>query len=75
MSEVKPEAGAPQLFYCKHINDKGGPCHAPDCAHRIGCVLLLKKKQHTKDGKTVTGSFQVYHHLWVLWQMSSERSS
>ena len=39
MSEVKPEAGAPPLFYCKPGNDKGGPCHAPDCNHRSGCVL------------------------------------
>ena len=54
MSEVKPETGAPPLFYCKHVNDKGGPCHAPDCDHRSGCVLQLKRQQHTKDGKTVT---------------------
>ena len=29
MNEVKPEAGTPPLFYCKPVNDKGGPCHAP----------------------------------------------
>ena len=54
MSEVKPEAGAPPVFYCKPVNDKGGPCLAPDCDHRSGCVLQLKRQQHTKDGKTVT---------------------
>ena len=54
MNDVKPETGTPPLFYCKPVNDKGGPCHAPDCAHRSGCVLQLKRQQCTKDGKTVT---------------------
>ena len=54
MNEVKPEAGTPPLFYCKPVNDKGGPCHAPDCDHRSGCMLQMKRQQHTKDGKTVT---------------------
>ena len=54
MSEVKPETGAPPLFYCKPVNDDGGPCHALDCDHRSGCVLQVKRQQHTKDGKTVT---------------------
>ena len=54
MSEVKPETGTPPLFYCKPINDKGGPCHARDCDHCSGCVLQLKRQQHTKDEKTVT---------------------
>ena len=54
MSEVKPETSAPPLFYSKPVNDKGGPCHAPDCDHCSGCVLQLKRQQHTKDGKTVT---------------------
>ena len=54
MSEVKPETGTPPLFYSKPINDKGGPCHAPDCDHHSGCVLQLKRQQHTKDGKTLT---------------------
>ena len=53
MNEAKPEAGTPPLFYCKPANQKGGPCHAPDCDHRSGCVLQLKRQQHTKDGKTV----------------------
>ena len=53
MNEVKPEAGTPTLFYCKPVNDKGGPCHAPDCDHRSGCVLRLKRQQHTNDGKAV----------------------
>ena len=54
MNEVKPETGTPPLFYCKPVNDKGGPRHAPDCDHRSGCMLPLKRQQHTKDGKTVT---------------------
>ena len=54
MSEVKPEVGVPALFYCKPVNDKGGPCHANDCDHRSGCVLQLKRQQHTKDEKAVT---------------------
>ena len=54
MNEVKPEAGTPPLFYCRPVNDKGGPCHAPDCDHRSSCMLQMKRQQHTKDGKTVT---------------------
>ena len=54
MNEVKPESGTPPLFYCKPVNDKGGPCHAPDCDHSSGCVLQLKRQQHTKEGKIVT---------------------
>ena len=54
MNEVKPEAGTPPLFYCKPVTDKGGPCHAPDCDHRSGCMLQMKRQQHTKHGKTVT---------------------
>ena len=54
MNEVKPDAGTPPLFYCKPVNDKGGPCHASDCDHRSSCMLQMKRKQHTKDGKPVT---------------------
>ena len=54
MNEVRPEAGTPPLFYCKPVNDKGGPCHVPDCDHRSGCMLQMKRQQHTKDEKTVT---------------------
>ena len=49
MNEVKPDAGIPPLFYCKPVNDKGGPCPAPDCDHRSSCML-----QMMQDGKTVT---------------------
>ena len=63
MSEVKPEAAAPPLFYCKPVNDKGGPCHAPDCDHHSGCVLHLRRQQHTKDGKTVTHQD---HFRWTI---------
>ena len=54
MNEVKPDAGTAPLFYCKPVNDKGGPCHAPDCDHRSSCMLQMKRQQHTKDGKPVT---------------------
>ena len=54
MNEVKPDAGTPPLFYCKPVNDKGGPCHASDCDHRSSCMLQMKRQQHTKDGKPVT---------------------
>ena len=54
MNEVKPDAGTPPPFYCKPVNDKGGPCHAPDCARRSSCMLQMKRQQHSKDGKTVT---------------------
>ena len=54
MNEVKPDAGTPPLVYCKPVNDKGGPCHAPDCDHRSSCMLQMKRQQHTKDGKPVT---------------------
>ena len=54
MNEVKPDPGTPPLFYCKPVNDKGGPCHAPDCDHRSSCMLQMKRQQHTKDEKPVT---------------------
>ena len=54
MNEVKPDAGTPPRFYCKPVNDKGRPCHAPDCDHRSSCMLQMKRQQHSKDGKTVT---------------------
>ena len=54
MNEVKPDAGTPPLFYCKPVNDKGGPCHATDCDHRSSCMLQMKRQQHSKAGKTVT---------------------
>ena len=54
MNEVKSETGTPPLFYCKPVNDKGGPCHAPDCDDRSDCMLQLKQQQHTKDWKTLT---------------------
>ena len=75
MSEVKPETGTPRLFYSKPVNDKGGPCHAHDCDHRSGCVLQLEKTAAHKRWKSSdrSGSFQVYRHLWSLWQTPSLR--
>ena len=54
MNEVKPDAGTPPPFYRKPVNDKGWPCHAPDCDHRSSCMLQMERQQHTKDGKPVT---------------------
>ena len=54
MNEVKPDAGTPPLFCCKPVNDKGGPCHAPDCDRRSTCMLQMKRQHHSKDGKPVT---------------------
>ena len=54
INEVEPDAGTPPLFYCKPVNDKGGACHASDCDLRSGCMLQMKRIQHTKDGKPVT---------------------
>ena len=54
MNEVQPETGTPPLFYCKPVNDRGGPCNAPDCDLRSGCLLQMKQQQHIQDGKTVT---------------------
>ena len=42
MNEVKPEVGTPPLFYCKPVNDRGRPCHAPDCDHHSSCMLRMK---------------------------------
>ena len=49
-----PLLSTPPLFYCKPVNDNGGPCHASDCDHRSSCMLQMKRQQHPKDGKTVT---------------------
>ena len=54
MNEVKRGTDTPPLFYCKPVNDKGGPCPAPDCSHRSSCMLQMKRQQHTRDGKPVT---------------------
>ena len=45
--------GTPNLFYCRPTDDKGAPCHAPDCDGRSACMLKLKRTQHTKDGQEV----------------------
>ena len=75
MNEVKPDAGIPPLFYCKPVNDKGGPCHAPDCNVRCSCMLQMRRQLHSNywENCDPSGSFQLYHHLWLLWQTSSIR--
>ena len=45
--------GAPNLFYCRPTDDKGGPCHAPDFDGRSACMLQLNRMQKTKDGQEV----------------------
>ena len=55
MTETPPSKGkeAPNLFYCRPTDDKGGPCHVPDCDGRSVCMLQLKRTQKTKDGQEV----------------------
>ena len=55
MTETPPAKGkgAPNLFYRRPTDDKGGPCHAPDCDWRIECIFQRKRKQKTKDGQEV----------------------
>ena len=55
MKETPPAKGkgAPNLFYCQPTDDKGGPCHAPDCDGRSSCMLQLQRKQKTKIGQGV----------------------
>ena len=55
MKETPPAKGkgAPNLFYCQRTDDKGGPCHAPDCDGRSSCMLQLRQTQKTKDGQEV----------------------
>ena len=52
MTETAPSKGkgAPNPFYCHPTDDKGGPCHAPDCDGRSACMLQLKRTQNNKDG-------------------------
>ena len=44
---------APNLFYCCLSDDKGEPCHKPNCDGRSACMLQLKRTQKTKDGQEV----------------------
>ena len=36
--------GTPNLFYCPPTDEKGGPCHAPDCDGRSACMRQLNRK-------------------------------
>ena len=45
--------GAPNFFYCRLTDDRGGPCHAPDSDGRSVCMLELERTQKTKDGQKV----------------------
>ena len=44
LTETLPSKGkgAPNLFYCCPMDEKGGPCHAPDCDGQSACMLQLK---------------------------------
>ena len=55
MTETPPSKGkgAPNHFYCRAADDKGGPCHAPDCDGRCACMLQVQHTQKTKDGQEV----------------------
>ena len=45
--------GTPDIFYCCPMDDKGAPCHAPDCDGGSARMLQLKGTQKTKDGQQV----------------------
>ena len=45
--------GAPNLFYCRPADNKGGPRHAPNCHWRSACLLQLQRKRKTRDGQEV----------------------
>ena len=62
MTETPPSKGkaAPNLFYCRSTDDKGGPCNAPDYDGRSGFMLQLKRTQKTKDGQEV----EHQDHFW-----------
>ena len=55
MKKIPPSngKGAPNLFYCRPTDNKGGPCQAPDCDGRSPCLLQLQHKQKNKDGQEV----------------------
>ena len=45
--------GAPNLFYYRPTENKGGPCLAPDCDGRSAGMLQLKRTRKNKDGQEV----------------------
>ena len=45
--------GAPNLFYCRPTDDKGGPCHAPDCDGESACMPQLKRTQKINGGQEI----------------------
>ena len=49
MTETLPSKGkgAPYVFYCHPTDDKGGPCHAPDC-DGAKC-MNAQAKAHTEN--------------------------
>ena len=55
MKESPPSKGkgAPNLFYYRPTDDRGGPCHAPECDGSSSWVLELQRKRKTKDGQEV----------------------
>ena len=55
MKETPPSngKGAPNRFYCRPMDHKGGTCHAPDCDGRSACMLPLQRNQKTKEGQEV----------------------
>ena len=55
LTETPPSKGkgAPNLLYCRHTDDKGGPCHAPDCDGQSSCMLQLKRTKKTNECQEV----------------------
>ena len=55
MTQTPPSKGkgVPNVLYCRPTDDKGGPCHAPDCDGRSACILQRKRIQKIKYGQEV----------------------
>ena len=61
----------PKLFYSRHTDGKGGPCHAHDCDGRPTCLLQLQGKQKTKDGQEV--KHQDHFRLTIMCSYCGKR--
>ena len=73
MTQTPPSKGkgAPDLFYCRPTDDKGGPYHAPDRDGRSSCMLRLKRTQKTKDGQEV--KHQHHFRSTITWGYCGKR--
>ena len=77
MKETPPAKGkgAPILFHCQPTDDRGGPCHAPDCDGRSSCMPQLRRTQKIKDGQSdqTPGPLLLHYHVWLQRQEGALR--